>query len=87
LLQRGLSKTRRKISQDKNKISITPPKEFAAGQTLEAPDCRAAAAYLIAALGVKGETRITNYHHMERGYQDIMGKLNSLGTRITEVLA
>jgi UDP-N-acetylglucosamine 1-carboxyvinyltransferase len=83
----GFQKLGASISQEGNKVTIIPPKRFVPNMTLEAPDLRAASAYLVSALSVDGETRITNYHHLERGYQDLVEKLNSLGSDITEVLA
>ncbi len=46
------------------------------------PDLRAGFSYLIAALVAQGESRITNVEIIERGYEDIVGKLKKLGAEI-----
>ena len=48
-------------------------------------DLRAGAALVIAALGAKGITEIENTSYIERGYEDIVGKLTGLGARIEKV--
>ncbi len=45
----------------------------------EAADLRAGAALVIAALSADGESTISNIHLVERGYEDMWGKLNALG--------
>ena len=49
------------------------------------PDLRAGFSYLIAALIAKGESKLTGVELIERGYEDIIGKLKGLGADI-EVL-
>lgn len=46
------------------------------------PDLRAGFSYLLAALMAKGESRVTGVELIERGYEDIIGKLNKLGAEI-----
>lgn len=46
------------------------------------PDLRAGFSYLIAALVAKGKSKITNVETIERGYEDIIGKLRKLGAAI-----
>ncbi len=48
-------------------------------------DLRAGAALVIAALGAKGITEIENTSYIERGYEDIVGKLTGLGAYIRKV--
>ena len=45
------------------------------------PDIRAGFSYLIAALIAKGTSRLTGIEHIERGYEDIIGKLKNLERR------
>jgi UDP-N-acetylglucosamine 1-carboxyvinyltransferase len=52
------------------------------GADVIAPDIRAAAGLLIAALSAQGETMITGVHHLRRGYQNFEGKLRDLGAEI-----
>ncbi len=55
------------------------------GISLSSPDIRAGVAMLIAALSAKGESRIYNIEQIDRGYQDIDGRLNAIGARIQRV--
>src|SRR3546814_2206877 len=47
-----------------------------------ATDLRASASLVIAALAADGETFIDRIYHMDRGYEDIEGKLAALGAKI-----
>lgn len=49
---------------------------------MSSPDIRAGIALLIAALGAKGTSRIDNIAQIDRGYEDIEGRLNALGAKI-----
>jgi len=49
---------------------------------VKATDLRAGAALVIAALTVDGETIICNSEHVDRGYENIMDKLNATGASI-----
>ncbi len=55
------------------------------GAEVSATDLRAGAALCIAALTARGETLIKNIHHMDRGYEDLAGKLKKLGVNIIRV--
>lgn len=55
------------------------------GAQLEACDLRAGAAMLIAALAAQGISEISNVQYIERGYEDVIGKLRGLGARIRAV--
>jgi len=52
------------------------------GARVKASDLRAGAALIIAGLMAEGVTEITGLEHIERGYEDIAGKLTSLGANI-----
>lgn len=52
------------------------------GAQVRATDLRAGAALVIAGLVAEGETEIGQIHHLERGYEDLVGKLSSLGAVI-----
>lgn len=52
---------------------------------MTSPDIRAGIALLIAALSAEGTSRIANIAQIDRGYQDIEMRLNSLGAKITRV--
>ena len=49
---------------------------------MTSPDIRAGIALLIAAMGAKGTSRIDNTAQIDRGYEDIEGRLNALGAKI-----
>lgn len=55
------------------------------GAPVKATDLRAGAALVIAGLAAKGKTVIDNIYHIERGYEDIVEKLQSLGADIHRV--
>ncbi len=52
------------------------------GATVKACDLRAGAAIVIAGLAAQGTTQVEDIQFIERGYQDIVGKLRSLGADI-----
>ena len=56
-------------------------KQLRAGR-MTSPDIRAGIALLIAALGANGTSRIDNIRQIDRGYEDIELRLNSLGAHI-----
>ena len=53
------------------------------GGNMTSPDIRAGIALLIAAMSADGISRIHNIEQIDRGYQNIEGRLNALGARIT----
>jgi UDP-N-acetylglucosamine 1-carboxyvinyltransferase len=52
------------------------------GAAVEATDLRAGAAMIVAALAAEGITEISNIQHIERGYENICGKLAAVGAKI-----
>ena len=52
------------------------------GTCVEAPDLRGGAALAIAALAAEGITAIGGRHHIDRGYENFIGKLRSLGAAV-----
>ncbi len=52
------------------------------GATVQAFDLRAGAAMVVAALAAKGTSEILNVQYIERGYENIVGKLRALGADI-----
>lgn len=55
------------------------------GITMSSPDIRAGVALLIAALSAEGKSIIQNIEQIDRGYQDIDGRLKQLGADIKRV--
>ncbi len=65
--------------------AITAGKERLQGAPVMASDLRASASLIIAGLVADGETRIDRIYHIDRGYEDIEGKLQTLGANIRRV--
>ena len=55
------------------------------GTEVDIPDIRSGAALVIAALCAEGDTVLHNAWHVERGYEDMVGKLRSVGAQIEAV--
>jgi UDP-N-acetylglucosamine 1-carboxyvinyltransferase len=55
------------------------------GGTVTVPDIRSGAALVVAALSARGTTVLDNVYHLDRGYQDIVSKLQGLGAQIRRV--
>ena len=55
------------------------------GAKLSSPDVRAGMAMIIAALCAEGVSKIQNIYQIERGYENIVGKLISIGAAIERV--
>jgi UDP-N-acetylglucosamine 1-carboxyvinyltransferase len=51
-------------------------------EKLETPDIRAGMALVLAALAAKGKSKIRNISQIDRGYENVEGKLRSLGAHI-----
>ena len=52
-------------------------------RTMSSPDIRAGIALLIAAMSADGVSRIDNIEQIDRGYQNLEQRLNSIGAKIT----
>lgn len=52
------------------------------GATIDIPDIRAGMAHLIAALIAEGSSTLRGVEHLDRGYQDLAGRLRGLGARL-----
>ena len=52
---------------------------------MSSPDIRAGQALLIAALSASGVSNISNIEQIDRGYQNIDGRLQALGAHIERV--
>lgn len=58
---------------------------FLTGVPVNATDLRASAALVLAGLSARGTTTLHGLHHLDRGYDNIAGKLRQLGARIERV--
>jgi UDP-N-acetylglucosamine 1-carboxyvinyltransferase len=52
------------------------------GARVMATDLRASASLVVAGLAAHGITEISRIYHLERGYEDMVGKLQALGARV-----
>jgi UDP-N-acetylglucosamine 1-carboxyvinyltransferase len=52
------------------------------GAPVRAHDIRAGAAMVVAGLAAEGETEISGVHHIDRGYDDLVGRLAAVGATI-----
>lgn len=55
------------------------------GSEVRVPDIRAGAALVVAGLVAQGETIVHDIHHIDRGYDDLVGRLSGLGVDVTRV--
>ena len=55
------------------------------GAPVVATDLRASAALVVAALAAEGKTTIQGLHHLDRGYDNLEGKLRQLGAKLQRV--
>ena len=67
------------------KTAVVTGRESLHGGEVAAHDLRAGAALIIAGLAAKGTTTIRNIHFVERGYENIVEKLNAMGADITRI--
>jgi UDP-N-acetylglucosamine 1-carboxyvinyltransferase len=54
------------------------------GAAVRCLDIRAGAGVVLAGLVASGETIVSDVHHLDRGYEDLVPKLRDLGARIDE---
>jgi len=73
------------ISVDSRTAVIEGIEKFTAAP-VKATDLRAGAALIIAALAAEGVTEIEDIYHVERGYENIEGKLRGLGADIRKIV-
>lgn len=69
----------------KGRHAIVRGVSFLSGAPVVASDLRASAALVLAGLAAEGMTTIQGLHHLDRGYDNIEGKLLKLGARIQRV--
>ena len=55
------------------------------GAVVRSTDLRGGAALVVAALGAEGITRVSELHHIRRGYQELDRNLRALGADIREI--
>lgn len=73
------------VIQVEGKAAIIEGVPFLKGAPIRADDLRAGAAMVIAGLIAQGQTTIEDIHHIDRGYENVLGKLQALGADIKRV--
>ncbi len=71
--------------QVEGKIAVIEGVDHLTGAPMEACDLRAGAAMVIAGLAAKGTSEVSNIGHIERGYENLIGKLSGVGADIRVV--
>jgi UDP-N-acetylglucosamine 1-carboxyvinyltransferase len=79
-----LNRMNANIRIDGNRAMVAGPRPLTGAQTI-ASDLRASASLVLAALVAEGETVIDRVYHMDRGYERIEQKLESVGARIRRI--
>ena len=64
------------------KVAVVEGVDRFEGAPIQACDLRAGAALVIAGLAANGETHLGNIQYIERGYEDMVGKLRAVGADI-----
>ena len=64
------------------RVAVIEGVEHFEGAPIQACDLRAGAAMVVAALAARGTTEISHVQYLERGYEDLVGKLRSVGADI-----
>lgn len=67
------------------KVAVVEGIDHFDGAPIQACDLRAGAAMVIAALAAHGTTEVSCVHYIERGYENLVGKLQALGANIKAV--
>ena len=75
-----LKKMGARVDKIDSKVIIKP--SMLDGCSVDATDLRAGAALVVASLSAYGESIINNVTYILRGYEDIVGKLSSVGAII-----
>ena len=70
------------VSQVDGRTAVITGVARLTGADVRCLDLRAGAALFIAALAAEGQTRISELRHIDRGYEDLVGKLSTLGATL-----
>ena len=66
-------------------IAVVQGVPFLSGAPVMATDLRASAALVLAGLAAHGKTTIQGLHHLDRGYDNLEGKLRKLGANLRRI--
>ncbi len=70
------------ISLNGNTATVNGKQNTLNGTDVMATDLRASSALILAALVARGKTNIHRIYHLDRGYEDLEGKLSHIGAKI-----
>ena len=68
-----------------NREALVPGGKHLKGAKVRATDLRAGAAMVLAGLSATGTTEISEIYHIERGYENFVGKFKALGADIMKI--
>lgn len=66
----------------KTRVAVVRGRPYLSGAPVMATDLRASASLVLAGLVARGETVVNRIYHLDRGYENLAGKLSSLGAKI-----
>jgi UDP-N-acetylglucosamine 1-carboxyvinyltransferase len=66
----------------KGNVAVVTGVPILSGAPVVATDLRASAALVLAGLAADGETVVSGLHHLDRGYDNIEGKLRAVGAKL-----
>jgi UDP-N-acetylglucosamine 1-carboxyvinyltransferase len=69
----------------KGHVALVRGVPFLSGAPVMATDLRASAALVLAGLAAQGKTIVQGLHHLDRGYDNLEGKLRGLGANLQRV--
>lgn len=69
----------------KGNVALVKGVPFLSGAPVMATDLRASAALVLAGLAAQGTTVVQGLHHLDRGYDNLEGKLRKLGAKLRRV--
>lgn len=81
-----LNRLQADIRMERNVAHVKGVKAFSGAEVM-ATDLRASAALVLAGMVAEGTTTVSRIYHIDRGYDRIEKKLNSIGARITREMA
>ena len=72
---------------DPHRVFIEGPTPLMGAEIISPPALRPSAIILVAMLAAKGKSVLKNTYAIERGYENIVGRLKKLGARIEKVVS
>jgi UDP-N-acetylglucosamine 1-carboxyvinyltransferase len=70
---------------DAHRIIVTGPTKLRGGRTLDSRDLRSGMSLIAAGLAAEGQTRVTPLETVERGYSQLVERLQGLGAKVAKV--